>query len=265
MSKPTIIVAQGAWHGPAHFAPLGEALASHGHKLITPKLPSMHYAELGVPPPSGLGDDIKVLQEALLGELEAHPETDVAVLMHSYGGIPGAAAVENLDKKTRVAAGFRNGVVALLAISSLLISEGISVWDWGGRLVPPSIVVFNVPSPVDSNSMMEISTPNPDPGALALFYHDVPVREAEKYCSILVPQVLSVYYTPIPCPGWKFIPTFYLVAEEDRGLIPMVQRMIVEKADDARLLVNPEGSTIVAESIQSSHSPFLSKTEETAA
>lgn len=265
MSKPTIIAVHGAWHGPAHFQPLKDNLASHGYRLVTPKLPSVHYAELNLPPPSDIKEDIKVIQGVILAELEVGPETDVAILTHSYGGMPGAAAIENLDKKSRIAAGFKNGVSALLPMTSLLVPEGMTGFDWSGKNYPPSIVVYNIPSPVDSKSEIEISTPNPDPGPVALFYHDVPLKEAEHYRSLLIPQVFSIFRTPVPFAGWKTVPVYYLIAEEDKALIPEVQKMIIEKADEARLQVNPDGGKIKVESIQASHSPFLSKVDETVA
>ncbi|KEF63618.1 uncharacterized protein A1O9_01596 [Exophiala aquamarina CBS 119918] len=211
-------------------------------------------------------EDIKSIREIILAELEAHLGTDVAILTHSHGGLPGLAAIENLDKKSRIAAGFQNRVSALLPMASLLVPAGVSGFDWGGGNIPPSIVVKNVPSPVDGKLEVEMSTPNPNPVPIELFYHDVPQKEAEHYSSLLIPQVISVFRTPVPFAGWKIVPIYYLIAEEDKAFSPEVQRMIIDQANEARLQVNPDGGKlVVVESVQASHSPFLSKLDETAA
>lgn len=265
MSKTTIIGVHGAWHSATHFEPLKEKLAEYGYKFIAVLLPSMHYAELKCPPPTHIKEDVEAIQGAVRAELEADPDTDVAVLTHSYSGLPGAAAVENLDKKSRKAAGFKNGISALLVMSGLLIDKGISGFDWANGIIPPTIILSHIPSPVDSKTQIEISVPNPEPGPMALFYHDIPERDAEHYASLLIPHVWSVYRTPVPFAGFKIVPTYYLVTEDDRSLPPEWQRLIIKMADEATLQADPEGGKVVVDTIQAGHSPFLSKVDETAA
>lgn len=224
----------------------------------------MHYAELNRPPPGDIKEDVDAIKATVLTELEAHPETDVVVLTHSYSGMPGSAAIETLDKESRKAAGFKNGISALLVISGLLVTEGISGFDWAGKIVPPTIVLSYIPSPVDGKTEIEISVPNPEPGPVKLFYHDVPQKEAEHYASLLIPQAWIVYRTPVPFAGFKIVPTYFLVTEDDKAISAEWQRLIINMADEARLQANPDGGKVVVDSIQSSHSPFLSKVDETA-
>jgi len=47
-------------------------------------------------------------------------EIDVVVLMHSYGGIPGSAALKGLGEKE----GKEGGVVRLVYVASLALREG---------------------------------------------------------------------------------------------------------------------------------------------
>ncbi|KAK5049856.1 hypothetical protein LTR84_003974 [Exophiala bonariae] len=264
MSKPTILGVHGAWHSGAHFQPLKEHLVQHGYKFIAVQLPSMHYAELDRPPPTHIKDDVEAIQAAVLTELESTPETDVAVLTHSYSGLPGSAAVEKLDKKSRKAAGFKNGISALLVIAGLLITEGISGFDWANGIIPPTIILSYIPSPVDGKTQIEISEPNPEPGPVELFYHDIPLKDAEYYASLLIPQVWTVYRTPVPFAGFKIVPSYYLLTEDDRSLPPEWQRLIVKMADEATLLADPKGLKLVVDTVHAGHSPFLSKVEETA-
>ncbi|KAK5048239.1 hypothetical protein LTR84_005909 [Exophiala bonariae] len=259
MAKPTIVGVHGAWHSAAHFLPLKENLAQYGYKFIAVLLPSMHYAELKCPPPIHIKEDVEAIQTAILTELNDYPATDVVVLTHSYGGMPGSAAVENLDKNSRKAAGFSNGISALLAISSLLVNEGISGFDLGNKTVPPTIILSKIPSPVDNNMDIEISMPNPEPGPTTTFYHDLPQKDAEHYASLLVPHVWTVYCTPVPFAGFKVVPTYYLLTEDDKSLPPEWQRLIIKMADEVTL-----HGKIVVDTIHASHSPFLSKVDETA-
>lgn len=265
MAKPTIVGVHGAWHSAAHFQPLKENLAQHGYKFIAVLLPSMHYKELNCAPPSDIKEDVAAIQTAVVNELEASPETDIVVLTHSYSGMPGSAAVENLDKESRQAAGFSNGISALLVISGLLVDQGISGFDWANKTIPPTIVLSHIPSPVaDSSEEIEISVPNPEPGPVEMFYHDVPRKDAEYYASLLVPHVWSVYRTPVPFAGFKIVPTHYLLTEDDKSLPAEWQRLIIQMADDATLQADPQGGKIMVDSIFTSHSPFLSKVDETA-
>lgn len=266
MSKPTVVGVHGAWHSAAHFQPLKANLARHGYKFVAVLLPSMHYAELNCAPPSDIKEDVAAIQTAVVNELKADPGTDVVVLTHSYSGMPGSAAVENLDKKSRKVAGFSNGISALLVISGLLIDQGISGFDWANKIIPPTIILSHIPSPVKGRGKeIEISVPNPEPGPVELFYHDVvPRADAEYYASLLVPHVWSVYRTPVPFAGFKVVPTHYLLTEDDRSLPAGWQRLIVQMADEATLQADPQGGKIVVTSIPTGHSPFLSQVDETA-
>jgi pimeloyl-ACP methyl ester carboxylesterase len=66
---------------------------------------------------------------------------------------------------------------------------------------------------------------------------------------------------PVPRPGWKDIPTWFLVAEEDRMINPNTQKFMAEriqarththKVDHAPLITRPEVVTqILCEAVQS--------------
>ena len=59
----------------------------------------------------------------------ANDGKDVLVVMHSYGGIPGTQAVKNVTRKERKEQGKKGGVMGMVYVSSLLISEGESSED----------------------------------------------------------------------------------------------------------------------------------------
>lgn len=56
---------------------------------------------------------------------------DVVVLMHSYGGVPGSAALEGLGKTARVEKGEKGGVARLVYVCSFALREGERMPDAG--------------------------------------------------------------------------------------------------------------------------------------
>ena len=238
--KPIIVLVHGAWHSPEHYAKLTENLQSHGYKTNSVWLPTMHYSRMNPPlEPAkvGLQDDIRAVRSAILDELSTNAEADVAVLSHSSGGTPASAAVENLDKVTRAKLGFKNGVSSLLVMTGLLIPSGISSLECGGGQVPPTASLSTMPDPQDSNKEIQISRPVPDPGPIALFYHDLPNQdEAKRYAELCTHQIWAMSTTVIPFAGWKVpgLKVFYLVCEEDRVLPPGFQRIMIENANQER-------------------------------
>ncbi|EXJ76651.1 uncharacterized protein A1O5_01159 [Cladophialophora psammophila CBS 110553] len=279
--KPTVILIHGAWHSPEHFQPLETALSSHGYRTVSPWLPSVHYEKLNAPPVSSILDDIVAIRQTIVSELSAHPAADVVLLSHSYGAVVASAAIEGLDKFSRGSAGHQNGVIALLIIAGLLAPPGTSLLDWSGGQVPPTMLISTVPYPGDpSKREIEICTCVPDPGPVALFYHDVAEQDplaAQRYASLCMPQIWAVWAAeevPVPFAAWQAaaeldLDVFYLVTEDDRALPPVFQRAMIDIADREIAAARQPGDdgarkSIHVTAIKSGHSPFLSRVEETA-
>ncbi|KAJ9602146.1 hypothetical protein H2200_013266 [Cladophialophora chaetospira] len=239
-SKPTVILVHGSWHSPKHFVPLEDALHAHGYKTNSVWLPSMHYSHVNPPlDPTkvDLHDDIQATRGAIIEALSNSPNTDVAVLSHSYGTVPAAAATENLDKATRAQNGHTNGVSAFLIISGLLIPPGMTSLEWAGGQVPPTVALSTISNPKEPTEEIQVSIPIPDPGPIALFYHDVADQhEARRYAELCTHQIWAVHNTVIPFVGWKSpeLEVFYLSCEEDRALPPGFQMVMIDTANRER-------------------------------
>nr|KAK5450095.1 hypothetical protein LTR18_000110 [Exophiala xenobiotica] len=260
--KPTVIVAHGAFHEPAHFVPLATVLVSKGYRVISVWLPSGHYEKLNQPVPKGLVEDIDAIRGPALFELNKNPNTDVLILAHSYSSLPGSAACQGLDKDARRSAGHNNGIAGLLVISGLLVPAGKSTVEWaagwtGHQIVPT--MTFHETTTQDGHKFT-FTVPRESPGPVEFFYHDVPADEAQKWASMLKPFVFDGHHAPVPYAGYLVVPTYFLVCEDDRALPADVQRYIVNEASKQM----PEGKEVIVTSIQSGHSPFLSRVEETA-
>ena len=91
-----------------------------------------------------------------------------------------------------------------------------------------------------------------------LFYHDLPAEEAEFRVSQLAPQSLKALFEggEFTYAGWMDVPSWYIGTIEDHGLPVAMQRMSVGMARGM-------GASVEHRELQTSHSPFLSKPEET--
>jgi len=91
-----------------------------------------------------------------------------------------------------------------------------------------------------------------------LFYHDLPVLEGDYWVSKLTKQAqlpmtedgMHAYS------GWKDTSVWYLATVEDKALPIEAQRIWVEMA-------RTDGADVTLREVQSSHSPMLSRPEET--
>jgi pimeloyl-ACP methyl ester carboxylesterase len=122
-AKPTIILTPGSWHVPAHFQPTTDVLISHGYKVVGVRTPSVRDSG---PYTANLSADAAAVSSAILTEVDQANE--VVLVMHSYGGVPGSAAVEGLSKSDREKKGLKGGVIRLVYLAAIVLDVGMSVW-----------------------------------------------------------------------------------------------------------------------------------------
>ena len=121
-TKPTIVWVPGAWHLPSHYKLTTDILASQGYKVVTIRLPANRHT---APWPTDFTMDAGAVASAILIELDEWNE--VVVVMHSYGGIPGSAAIEGLTKDDREKKSLKGGVVGLVYISGIVLKQGYTL------------------------------------------------------------------------------------------------------------------------------------------
>lgn len=120
---PTIVFAPGAWHDPSCFDLVAADLNSHGY--VTE---GITYPSVGAEPPSkGLPDDA-VAARAVLERL-ADEGKEIVLVVHSYGGLVGANAVEDLGYRQRARAGKKGGVIMFVYLSAFVVAKGTSLLD----------------------------------------------------------------------------------------------------------------------------------------
>lgn len=138
MAKPTIVLVPGAWHSPSHYELLLALLREAGFVTKSQRLPSVGSEEPSKQ--SAAADAAFVRQELLQPELDQGNE--VILMMHSYGGCPGAAAAKGLSKNERAAEGKKGGIIGLVFMCAFVANENDSLKSKlpGQQLDPWNIV-----------------------------------------------------------------------------------------------------------------------------
>ncbi len=247
MAKPTIVLVHGAWHTPTHWEPLIKSLKSYGYRTRTPALPSTLDPNVpGTEIPTDQEPDIAVVRQAVMEELDLG--FNVVVVPHSYGGMPAVSALTGLGPGARSEAGYKNSVVAIAAISTFVLPEGMPLHQNQSRDGGMHVIIDNLMYAKES------------PGPVAAFYHDVPKAEAEKWASLLKPaSSIPAMMQPSKYTAYPDIPVHYLLCTDDRANPEEVQRLVVD-----RIKQNEKSELHVTE-LSCSHSPFLSRVDETTA
>ncbi|KAL3488562.1 alpha/beta-hydrolase [Aspergillus germanicus] len=222
---------QGSFQTPLVFNNVATGLRDLGYSVTLPPLPSCSDVDAEDLPTRTLTDDANVVTKVI--EQLVEDGKMVVVVMHSYGGIVGSEAIpESLSYAARQARGQKGGVIHLFFYTAFLLEKGKSVLETFGE--SPNNYVRN-------DGRFFIKT-----GAATL-YSDLPDAEAKLWESRLIPQSYKVQTTPVTRAAYEYIPSTYLVCENDKAVPPELQRMFAGMA-------NAEVGTCDA-----GHSPMLSQ------
>ena len=140
--SPVVILVPGAWHSPRHYALLFDGLKDEGFHAICERNPSCDCTN---PDDMSTTGDASAVRKIIISQLDRGLE--VVVVMHSYGGCPGAAAAQGLSKQERQAAGQPGGVIGLIFICAFIASEGDSLIGKLRGGVPSKWMILHVNFP----------------------------------------------------------------------------------------------------------------------
>ncbi len=218
--KPTIVLVHGAFAD------------SSGWNRVAPLLQAEGYPVVAFSNPlRGVQYDSAYLR-TFLDTIEG----PVVLVAHSYGGaVITSAATGDPDVK------------ALVYVAAYALDEGETVQDANvlGGGVPTlgdHLQIRPFPGSGEGNADAYI-----DPAAFrSLFAADVPKREADFLAASQRPAALAAFGTPGDEPAWKTIPSWYIVAKQDRTIPPAAERAMAERA----------GATTIE--VRSSHVPMIS-------
>ena len=220
--RPTLLLVHGAWHGSWAWEPLQSELEARGWDVRTVDLPTVHADD-----PRGLhmSDDAAAVAAAI--DEVGGP---VAVVAHSYGGVPTTQGATS------------DAVVHIVYVAAFVLDEGESLLGAVGGVAPSWWVV---------DGPLATAGTEAEP-ATGLFFADVDAAVAAAAVGRLKAQSSAAFSDEVTTVAWRDKPTTYVVTEQD-AIFPL-------PAQEA--LAARSGSTVVR--MDTSHSPFLSKPDELA-
>jgi pimeloyl-ACP methyl ester carboxylesterase len=215
--KPTIVLVHGAWAD------------SSGWNDSIKRLQNKGYTALAVANPlRSLHGDAAYLSSVL-----ASITGPIVLVGHSYGGMV----------LTNAATGNPN-VKALVYIAGFAPDQGERQIDLilknpGSQIGPDTLTIRPYPDGLDSYITPSVFH--------RVFAHDVPPKTAAVMAATQRPFDLAILEELSGPPAWKTIPSWYLIATEDRAIPPATQRFMAERAN-----------ATIAE-VRSSHVPMVSR------
>lgn len=234
MSPPTttILFVPGAWHRADCFATVARILEEEGYQTELIDLPSVGPLEHL----TSFNPDVDVIREHITKAI-AHGQR-VAIVAHSYGGIPACEALRDFDHEAK------EKIANIFFCASFIIPEGLSLISaFGGQDLP----WFKI-----SQDRLEVLPDNPQ----KIFYNDLPEEKAQDLVKQIKPQSYQVMHSKLSYAAWKHVPCTYLYCSRDMAIPLEVQKMMVNETAG--------GVDMRTDEIDAGHSPFLSKPREMA-
>jgi len=171
------------------------------------------------------------------------------VVMHSYGGIPAQSAIKGLTRPKDQTSSSKPGyVIGLVVVASGFVVPAKSFLDATGGKPPPTWILN-----YETGFAQYVAD------AREMFYHDLPEEEGKEWVSKLTDQSLKTLTEggEHAYAGWQDVPSWYIATVQDKSLPIEAQRYFVQVAKDA-------GADVTLKEVESSHSPMLSRPQETA-
>ena len=203
--KPTVVLVHGGWDNSTGWNAVVERLVRSGYPVIAPANPLR-----------SLASDAEYVS-SILDTIEG----PVVLVGHSYGG----AVITN-------AAVGHDNVEALVYIAGFAPAAGESLFQLvtmnpGSEIGPGTLITRPYPLPDGSQGIDLYLTRE---GLGTAFAADVPRKVADQMHATQRPFSEAAFGSPSGEPAWETIPSWYLVASQDRAIPPATQRFMAERA-----------------------------------
>lgn len=191
---PKVVLVHGAWADGSCWTAVIESLQAKGYDVIAPQFPE-----------TSTEDDVARLRQAL-----ARIEGPVILAGHSYGG------------QIITALGPHPNVKALVYVAAFGLDEGESL----GKLLsggPPTPALANLI--VDEQGFGWL----PEDDFVGHFAGDLDPDRARVLYAVQQPISLSTFEYTMGVPGWKDVPTWFIVATEDEAIPADAERQFAAR------------------------------------
>ena len=189
----SIVLAHGAWADGSSWAKVIAALKDDAVNVSAAPLPL-----------TSLADDVAALNRSL-----DRTEGPIVLAGHAYAG-----AVIALARPERVK--------ALVYVTALAPDDGEKVADVFYRLPPHAQAPKLAP---DSNGLIWL----PEGAFATAFAPNASADEQAVLAAVQRPIAINCITVPAGRPLWKDVPSWFLIAEDDRMIVPETQRFMAER------------------------------------
>jgi len=209
-AKPTIVLVHGAWADASGWYDVTLALQARGYKVVAVQNSLFSYAK-----------DIETTKRLLDAQ-----QGPIVLVGHSYGGaVITAAAVGNPNVKSLVY------VAAFAPDSNEAVGALLQRYpDLGlGKALAPDAAGFLY---IDAAKYPEV------------FANGLPPTRARAFATAQKPIAGSALGEPLAvAPAWKSVPSWYVVATQDRAINPELERFMAKRMN-ARVTELPAGHLV---------------------
>lgn len=189
----SVVFAHGAWADGSSWGRVITALKAEGVNVSAAPLPL-----------TSLGDDVAALNRSM-----DRTEGPVVLVAHAYAG-----AVIALARPERVK--------ALVYVTALAPDEGEKVADVFYRLEPHPQAPKLAP---DGNGLIWL----PEGAFATAFAQNASADQQAVLAAVQRPISLNCITVPTGRPLWRDVPSWFLIAEDDRMIVPATQRFMAER------------------------------------
>ncbi len=189
----SVVLVHGAWADGSSWAKVIGPLAAQAVRVFAAPLPLTSFAE------------------------------DAAAVERTLERVPGPAVVVGHAYAGAVIAATRNEKVkGLVYVCGLAPDEGETVADVFYRAEPHPLAPKLAP---DDHELIYL----PDEAFAAAFAQNASAEELALLCAVQRPISPACITVPVNRPLWKDLPTWFLIAQQDRMIVPDTQRFMAER------------------------------------
>jgi pimeloyl-ACP methyl ester carboxylesterase len=199
LQKPTVVLVHGAWADGSCWSNVILPLRNQGLNVTAAPIPL-----------TSLTEDASALRRVI--ERTTGPVTLVG---HAYAGAVIAAA-------PATASGNDDRVKSLVYVAALAPDEGETVADVFYRIAPHPKAPHLLP---DAYGLIWM----PEEGFGSAVAHKASPDQFAIMAAVQRPLAVQCIQEKAPAPAWKKVPSWYLVAEEDRMIHPETQRFMATR------------------------------------